>query len=405
MALISKKNGKNWYYQFKYKDINGKIQTKSVNTKIPKTHTSEREKNKAIAIGLKAREEFLNNYENEILRIQGITDGIDYSIYTFEEYSKHWLNEIQHEIQESTAYDYKLHLNAHINPIIGNIKLNEINRNTIKYFFDTEFNDCLSKIERNEKNYMQSIGKHLSTLSCILDFAYEENAIIENPVPNLRKRYIKQLRKYKVKSEIIPYSWDELMKLKEVVLKSDVHIEAPVIIGIYTGLRREEILGLRWQDIDFDNKLLFIRNTCTMVGTKIVYQERTKTEKSRRTVPIIDELYTYLLSLKEKQQKNKEFFGDGYINTDLVCVWPDGKPIKPVNLSKRFTRLLADNNLRKIRFYDLRHSFGTVLYNSTGDIKLVSSWLGHSNISTTSDIYVKTDDERKQDAAKNFNPL
>ena len=117
-------------------------------------------------------------------------------------------------------------------------------------------------------------------------------------------------------------------------IASKVHIEVPVIIAIYTGLRREEILGLRWQDIDFDNRILHIKNTCTKVGTKIVYAEKTKL--SRRTVPMVDELYDYLLLQQYIQQKNREFFGDGYIDTDLVCVWKDGKPIKPDNLSKRF---------------------------------------------------------------------
>ena len=181
-------------------------------------------------------------------------------------------------------------------------------------------------------------------------------------------------------------------------IASKVHIEVPVIIAIYTGLRREEILGLRWQDIDFDNRILHIKNTCTKVGTKIVYAEKTKTKLSRRTVPMVDELYDYLLLQQYIQQKNREFFGDGYIDTDLVCVWKDGKPIKPDNLSKRFNRFLKENNLRIIRFHDIRHSFGSVIFNITGDIKVVSDLLGHSNISTTSNIYVKTNEKHKKEA-------
>lgn len=192
------------------------------------------------------------------------------------------------------------------------------------------------------------------------------------------------------------------MRLKEVVLAENVNIEAPVIIAIYTGLRREEILGLRWQDIDFDNRVLHIRNTCSKAGTKTVYAEQTKTKLSRRNVPMMADLYDYLLLQQDIQKKNRQFFGDGYIDTDLVCVWPDGKPIKPDNLTKRFKRLLEDNNLRKITFHDIRHSFGSVIFNSTRDIKVVSDLLVHSNISTTSNIYVQTNEAHKKEALENL---
>ena len=114
-------------------------------------------------------------------------------------------------------------------------------------------------------------------------------------------------------------------------------------------------------------------------------------------MPFANALYDYLMSLKNKQEQNKSFFGDGYISTDLVCVWPDGKPIKPDNVSRRFKKLIEDNNLRKITFHDLRRSYGSVIFNATGDLKVVSDLLGHSNISTTSDIYVHTDENHKID--------
>lgn len=398
MGLVFKKGAKNIYYQFKYKDMAGKLHHKSINTNIPVSHTSQRERAKALAIGLEAQKEFMKKLHNEYSRIQGIDTGIDYSSYTIKEYSEHWLDEIKYEVRDSTFYAYKQELTAHIIPILGKTKLKDVNVNTIRFFFDTEFNECLKKLERNEPNYMQSIRKHLTTLSTMLNRAVEECAIDDNPVQKIKKSLFRKLNKYKVEYEVEPYSWEELMQLKETVIASKVHIEVPVIIAIYTGLRREEILGLRWQDIDFDNRILHIKNTCTKVGTKIVYAEKTKTKLSRRTVPMVDELYDYLLLQQYIQQKNREFFGDGYIDTDLVCVWKDGKPIKPDNLSKRFNRFLKENNLRIIRFHDIRHSFGSVIFNITGDIKVVSDLLGHSNISTTSNIYVKTNEKHKKEA-------
>lgn len=403
MGLVKKEKGKNWYYQFEYIDANGRKRGKSINTNVPKNHTSKREMSRAEAIGVQAKNEFLCELENEKLRVVGIKDGIDYSVYTIADYSAHWMDEIRHEVRDSTASSYQQELNAHIIPILGEVKLKDFNLNTVKYFFDLEFNDCLDKMKNNKSNYMQSIKKHLNTLSSMLDFAVEENAIIENPVPKIKKRLLKKVNKYKVVHEVEPYSWSELMALKEITLASNTHIEAAVIIAIYTGLRREEVLGLRWQDVDFDNRLLRIQNTCSKVGTKIVYAEATKTRQSRRKVPMMDDLYDYLLALRDRQNHLRNFLGEGYIDTDLICVWDDGKPIKPDNLSRRFTKLIEDNNLRKITFHDLRHSFGSVIFNYTGDIKVVSDLLGHSNISTTSDIYVKTDEMHKKEALSNFN--
>lgn len=403
MALYTKEKGKYWYYRFKYKDINGKEREKTINTHVPKDHTSKREMSRAEAIGIDAKREFLASLENEKLRIQGLTSDIDYSVYTIAKYSDHWLHEIQYEVRASTIQAYKQEINAHIIPILGNVILKDITVNAVKYFFDTEFNECLKKLENNEPNYMQSIRKHLGTLSSMLDFAVEESAILDNPVPKVKKRLLKKLNQYKTVHEVEPYSADELMKLKEVVLNANTHIESAVIIAIHTGLRKEEVLGLRWQDVDFENKTLHIRHTCTKVGSKIVYSEKTKTSKSRRTIPMLEELSNYLINLKKVQEENRDFIGEGYIDTDLICVWADGKPIKPDNLSRRFKQLLQDNNLRVIRFYDLRHSFGSILFNATGDIKVVSDLLGHSNISTTSDIYVKTNEEHKANAIKNIN--
>ena len=412
VALIMRPGAKNWYYQFKYRDANGKRRTKSFNTGISLKYTSKNKKYEAEEIGREKRDRFLKDLAQEKRRKQGLPEIIDYSDYTVKEFVDIWDDKNKSRVRDSTRNDYQTQINAHINPIVGNVKLKDINNYTIEYFVEQEVADCLNKRLNKEDTYFNSISKHLTTFSAILDHAVRKGAITDNPIPKIKKDLLKDIRQYTENFEAEePYSWEELMHLKDITIKENTHIESAVIIALYTGLRKEEVLGLRWRDIDFESNTLRVRHTCTKVGTKIVYSEKTKTPKSKRDLWMIKGLPEYLMSLQKKQSEYRSFFGDGYKtlkdidnnDIDLICVWPDGKPIKPDNLSRTFSKLLKKYSLRNIRFYDLRHSFGTYLYEETKDLKVVSDYLGHSNISTTADIYVKSKDKHIKDTLASFN--
>ena len=181
-------------------------------------------------------------------------------------------------------------------------------------------------------------------------------------------------------------------------------IEPAVILGLFYGLRRSEVVGLRWRDIDFNNNTITICNTVTKLVTQ-TEQEQTKSKASRRTMYIIPETKQYLLELKKQQVKNKEMFGAEYHDGDHVCVWADGRLLNPEYVTHAFNKLLVQKNLPKIRFHDLRHTAGSLLLEKGLSIKQIQEYLGHEQVSTTLDIYGHLSVEGKKEAASTINGI
>ena len=98
------------------------------------------------------------------------------------------------------------------------------------------------------------------------------------------------------------------------------------------------------------------------------------------------------------QKQNKEYIGNGYDDSNFVCCWDDGKPLKVSYVSHTFSKILSDNNLPHIRLHDLRHSCATNLLKKKVDLKIIQDYLGHSTISTTANFYLHPDIEQKRDA-------
>ena len=120
------------------------------------------------------------------------------------------------------------------------------------------------------------------------------------------------------------------------------------------GLRRSEVCGLRWQDIDFDNGAMHICNTVVKGDMKYIEEERTKTKKSDRVIALVDFTVPHFKSLKEQQQTAGLIPGK-------VCRWPNGDDIKHDYISKKFGKLLKENGLPPIRYHDLRHTAASLL--------------------------------------------
>ncbi|MDE7242905.1 MAG: site-specific integrase [Oscillospiraceae bacterium] len=156
-------------------------------------------------------------------------------------------------------------------------------------------------------------------------------------------------------------------------------IRAAVTLAVCYGLRREEICGLRWRDIDFEAKKLYVRNTVTQNGVLKIEAERTKTEKSRRVIDLIDSTIPYLVSLKQTQQRQG-------IALNKVCVWPDGREVQPNYITHRTKRIMEKYGLERIRVHDLRHTAASLLA-TRATPKQVQEFLGHEDISTTMNVY------------------
>ena len=164
------------------------------------------------------------------------------------------------------------------------------------------------------------------------------------------------------------------------------------------GLRRSEVLGLKWDSVDFESGTLVIKHTVTKV-TKTVEKDKTKNKSSHRSFPLVPEIRQMLLELKDTEKENRRQFGKEYHENDYILKWPDGTLFSPDYVSQRFSRILEINGLPHIRFHELRHSCASFLINNGFSLKDVQEWLGHSDIKMTANIYGHIDVARKQSMA------
>ena len=177
-----------------------------------------------------------------------------------------------------------------------------------------------------------------------------------------------------------------------------------IILALFYGLRRSEVLGLRWKDINFNANTISIRNTVVKTIT-VVEHEKTKSRASNRTLFIIPETRDYLLSLQRKQGENRLLMGSAYNDSGHVCVWGDGRAFKPDYISQHFALILKKNGLPHIRFHELRHTAGSVLLNKGLSAKQIQEYLGHEKVSTTLDIYGHLSLEGKKEASATIGGL
>ena len=174
-------------------------------------------------------------------------------------------------------------------------------------------------------------------------------------------------------------------------------IAVPIFLASFYGLRRSELLGLRWSAIDFEHGTISI--STTVVREKhddkiqvVIRENTTKSDTSMRTLPLCQYTYQYFAQLRQQQQTNRYLCGSCYDTRylDFVCVNAMGTLLQPDHVSQRFQQLLAQYGLRHIRFHDLRHSCATIMLYLGYNLKDIQTWLGHSNYSFTADTYVQS---------------
>lgn len=174
-----------------------------------------------------------------------------------------------------------------------------------------------------------------------------------------------------------------------------------VFLAIHTGMRRGEIFGLKWKDIDFNNQILSIRRTLQRIKNKgYVLLDATKTDGSRRSVTLTDSVIQLLKQIKDKQEKDKLIFGSAYDDQDLVFATPEGKFLNMENLTRNFGRMVKKLDVPYVRFHDLRHCHATILMLQGVHPKIVSERLGHSSTKLTMDTYSHVMPNMQREAAQ-----
>lgn len=298
----------------------------------------------------------------------------------FTDWLEHWLSNIKESVRENTFDSYRIQVRSSIIPYFKEhpISLQKISIKELRSYYNYKLQTCSPK----------TVKKHRSNIQMALEMARQEKLIPYNPNSDIKISSSKEApftQGY--------YDVATLSKLVDVVQGDP--LEAVVILTSTYGLRRSEVLGLTWKSVDFANNLLCIFRTAIVTSGGVLYQERTKNKTSRRVLPISPETSSYLLTLYNHQQHMKKVFGNSYIENDLICKRDNGEPLKPSYVSEHFQTLLKSCQLPRIRFHDLRHSAATALINMGFSMKEVSEWLGHSDITTTMNIYAHVLDKTK----------
>lgn len=196
-------------------------------------------------------------------------------------------------------------------------------------------------------------------------------------------------------TEVPTYTEKELNKLFE-ILDGDI-IELPTLFAGYYGLRRSEIIGLRKEVFDFENDNFIINHVAIQNDgkenkEKVYFSDRTKSKKGCRVLPLFPIIKKAVLKKLKRIEENKKIFGDSY-NYEYdkyICVHDNGNLIQPGYFTKRFSKLIERNELRKITPHGLRHSIATLLHLKGVDIRDLQDWLGHENVTSTNR-YTRTD--------------
>ena len=309
---------------------------------------------------------------------------------TVESYVKYWIDDVKGiSCRPTTLYGYRNIANKHMIPYLGQVEIQKLTAQHI--------NKYSAHLKRDKHLDNNSIKKHQDMLKSMLRTAAAEKVIVYNFMQDM------ELFKYKYK-EVEVYNSDQVKQLFKCL--EDHPLELGVKLGVYLGLRRGEVSGLKWTYINFEEKSVYIKESRTQAG-KEVYAGETKTQSSKRKLELCDELIDLLKKTKQEQEKNKALLGNEYFKSDYIICKKNGELYKPNYLSNEFKKFLERNGLPHIKYHALRHTCATIANEMGITLFDIASMLGHSSIAITSKIYThqldKTNSKAVVAVAKAFN--
>lgn len=298
---------------------------------------------------------------------QGMT--YDATQLTLGEYLADWLTIHQHNIETKTAERYKQISRDYIIPNIGNSKLADLRTQHFRKLYATL---------RDQGVSIRNIRMAHSVLHKCLNDAEDEGSLGFNPTHKAKPPKMKK-REMKVLSEL------EAMRLMAAAQKS--RYGALIHLALATGMRQGELLGLKWSDLDWNRNILRIQRQVQRVTKKGMIFGPPKTDAGRRTIPLDQKTVRVLREHVAQQRLDRASTGEKWQDFDLIFPSTIGTPQSPSNLLREFKMLLGEAGVRVIRFHDLRHTAASHMLDQGVPISDVSKILGHSEPSTTLDIY------------------
>lgn len=364
----------------------------SITIELPKDTISNKRKRKYYTFNGTRRE--AEKFLTEKLRELDTGVLIDNKKIKFSEYLDFWIEEYCVKNLSITTLDgYKQNIEKHIKPILGNIYLDKLTPLHLQNFYS----DRLKNGKLNGNGGLSN--KTVLTLHRIIHKALEQGVKWQLVIRNVADA-VEPPKPKKYKANFL----DE-QEINILIQKSkNTNLYIPILIAICTGMRRGEVLGLTWNNVDLEKNSIMISQTLYSTSKGLVFSTP-KTDSSVRKIAIPQALSKELKKHKTRQLKNKIKYGEEYKNINIVCTSDKGELINPKSFSRDFRKLLKNNNLPLIRFHDLRHTHASLLVKMGTQPKEISNRLGHSNISITMDLYSHIYEATDNEVAKAFNNI
>lgn len=307
-----------------------------------------------------------------------------------QDYVQEWLDQYRNNISVLTYATYKNMVEAKIVPYFTQQKL------TLSDLTGDDLNDYYNYLLDSGLKGI-TVQKQHALLHLAFKHAVKRRIIQSNPCDQAnRPKAVKYIADY--------YNADKLKELLASLEGDPMRIV--VILTVYYGLRRSEVLGLKWSAIDFAEKRIHIRHKIIddkSSGHSVIRGlDVMKSKSSFRSLPMIPYIEQELLKEKAKQEEMQRMLRRTYNREyiEYVCVDPVGNLIKPQYVTEHFKVILYKNGLDKIRFHDLRHSCASLMLANNEEMKKIQAWLGHSTITITADTYAHLDMASKVTSAE-----
>ncbi|MEU9775459.1 MULTISPECIES: tyrosine-type recombinase/integrase [unclassified Streptomyces] len=313
---------------------------------------------------------------------------------TLGDHLTYWLGSVAvHQLRENTHTRYAACVRLHLVPSLGTQKIARLTAKDVRTFLDrlrttcqccaqgldTERKACCAVGECCQKQLSPSTVTYVhSVLKSALEHAVREDELPRNVARNVktttpRPRRFRPLTAAEARQFLNAARADRLHALYELALR--------------TGLRKGELLGLHWEDLDLATGTASIRRSLQRTRTGGLTHLPTKTRASERRIALPTECVHSLKEHRERHDKERETAGPDWRDSGLVFTTPTGGPLDPANLTRRFRSLLDRAGLRRIRFHDLRHSTATLLLEQGVDLVVIKELLGHAHIGVTAGVY------------------
>lgn len=371
---LTLKNGK-YYAVLNYKNAGGQRKTKWISLGL----SEKGNKRKAEAELARLRAEFEPPKEAGDLS----------SDMLFADYLLEWLEIAKGRLAHATYGAYQGLLKSTIVPYFRKKKLTlrELEARHLQMFYS----EMLRRVTPN------TVIHYHAVIHSALKYAVKTDMLIQNVADKVD-------RPRKNSFQPVFLSADEMQKMFEAL--RGTKLELPVLVVAFYGLRRGEVCGLKWDAIDFERGTITIRHTVTSLQvdgkTKMYAQDSAKTKSSMRTLPLVGSFAEYFKEVKAAQEVNKKVCGncynyeyDGYVFVDEL-----GDLMRPEYLTSYFPQYIQKHGCKRMRFHDLRHSCASLLLANGVPLKQIQEWLGHSDFSTTANIYAHLDYTSKLSSAK-----